>query len=85
MDEEDKLKYPLQEPKKEELERIVSLVRSQIKMSLIGIDIIIENETGRYAIIDMNTFPGRYSIASDELFCIKNHLDSTSNLFPSRL
>ena len=46
-------------PEKERLDRIVKVIRGELGLNLMGIDVIIENETGRYAIIDMNSFPGR--------------------------
>lgn len=58
LDERDQI-YPVREPEKVRLDRIVSVVGDKLGMTLFGIDVIIENETGRYAIIDMNAFPGR--------------------------
>lgn len=46
------------EPVKERLDRIVKVIRGELGLYLMGIDVIIENVTGRYAIIDMNSFPG---------------------------
>lgn len=38
--------------------KLVSVVKQRLGLALFGIDVIIERETGRYAIIDINTFPG---------------------------
>lgn len=40
------------------LQEIVKIFSGKLGLTFYGIDIIIENETSRYAIIDMNTFPG---------------------------
>lgn len=42
----------------ERLQEIVKIFSGKLGLTFYGIDIIIENETSRYAIIDMNTFPG---------------------------
>ncbi|GAV08944.1 hypothetical protein RvY_18562 [Ramazzottius varieornatus] len=39
------------------VQRIVRGVRKQFGLSLIGIDLIVEKASGRYAIIDVNAFP----------------------------
>lgn len=45
-------------PRNEILSKIVKIFSEKLGLTFYGIDIIIENETSRYAIIDMNTFPG---------------------------
>lgn len=55
---EDERSNRIIEPEKERLDRIVKVMFEELGLYLLGIDVIIENETGRYAIIDMNTFPG---------------------------
>ncbi|KAI1284949.1 Inositol-tetrakisphosphate 1-kinase [Halotydeus destructor] len=42
----------------ERVNQIVKTIRNQLGLYLFGIDIIIEQGTGRYAIIDINLFPG---------------------------
>jgi len=37
-------------------------------MSLFGVDIVVENDTNRHAIIDINAYPGKVFL----LFVIKN-------------
>ncbi|KAH9394501.1 Inositol-tetrakisphosphate 1-kinase [Tyrophagus putrescentiae] len=57
-------------PEKERLDRIVKVIRGELGLNLMGIDVIIENETGRYAIIDMNSFPGYDGVDNFlELYC----------------
>lgn len=58
LDANEEIRYPIREPEKERLDRIVKVVSKELGLSLLGIDVIIENKTGRYAIIDMNAFPG---------------------------
>jgi inositol-1,3,4-trisphosphate 5/6-kinase/inositol-tetrakisphosphate 1-kinase len=36
----------------------VTVVRTKLDVALFGIDVIVERATGRFAIIDMNLFPG---------------------------
>lgn len=45
-------------PSDERLNKIVKIFSEKLGLTFYGIDIIIENGTSRYAIIDMNTFPG---------------------------
>lgn len=45
-------------PSNEILSKIVEIFSGKLGLTFYGIDIIIENGTSRYAIIDMNTFPG---------------------------
>lgn len=60
LDEDDVEACDIIEPVKERLDRIVKVIRGELGLYLMGIDVIIENVTGRYAIIDMNSFPGSY-------------------------
>lgn len=49
-------------PKKKILDLIVNEVRTKLGLTLFGIDVIIEKGSGKYAIIDMNVFPGKWLI-----------------------
>lgn len=42
------------------LDIIVSSIRQAFGMDLLGVDVVIENSTGKYAIIDINVCPGIY-------------------------
>lgn len=42
--------------------RIVTVLRDELKMDLLGIDVVIESSTGRYGIIDVNAFPSYDSV-----------------------
>ena len=57
LDEDDSATPPAK-PRAEHLDRMVKVVRGELDVMLFGIDVIIEKRTGRYAIIDMNLFPG---------------------------
>lgn len=46
------------EPDNDVLDVIVSSVRHAFRMDLIGVDVVIANSTGKYAIIDVNVCPG---------------------------
>jgi inositol-1,3,4-trisphosphate 5/6-kinase/inositol-tetrakisphosphate 1-kinase len=50
--------FETRDPEKARLDRIVKVVSNKLGLTLLGIDVIIDNKTGRYAIIDMNAFPG---------------------------
>jgi inositol-1,3,4-trisphosphate 5/6-kinase/inositol-tetrakisphosphate 1-kinase len=43
------------------LREIVSTLREELGMSLLGVDVVVENTTGHHAIIDINAYPG-YSL-----------------------
>lgn len=45
-------------PKYEIFERIVKKIEKIFGLILVGIDVVLENHTGKYAIIDVNAFPG---------------------------
>lgn len=42
------------------LDKIVKAVRKDIGLALMGIDVVVENHTNRYAIIDINAYPGQF-------------------------
>lgn len=56
LDPEDEVQPVKADEKK--LAAIVSTVRRELGMSLLGIDVVVENSTGRHAIIDINAYPG---------------------------
>ncbi|XP_023930685.1 inositol-tetrakisphosphate 1-kinase [Lingula anatina] len=57
MDPEDQ-KNDLIQPRESHLRKITDSIRATLGMDLLGIDVIIEDDTGRYAVIDVNAFPG---------------------------
>jgi len=50
--------YPVIEPDEKKIDQLVSGIQTKLGLELLGIDIIIENGTGRYGVIDANAFPG---------------------------
>jgi len=58
--------YPVMEPDKQKMDYLASAVQQKFGLELLGIDVIIENGTGRYGVIDINAFPG--------IFCILHRL-----------
>ena len=55
--------YPVIEPDEKKIDQLVSGIQTKLGLELLGIDIIIENGTGRYGVIDANAFPGRLAAA----------------------
>jgi inositol-1,3,4-trisphosphate 5/6-kinase/inositol-tetrakisphosphate 1-kinase len=58
------------------INKIAQTVQKLFELNLVGIDIIIDNNTGDYAVIDVNYFPGYEGITdfSTELFHLCQHL-----------
>jgi len=52
------IEHPLIEPDAEKMCLLMSVMQKKFEVDLLGIDVIIENGTGRYAVIDINPFPG---------------------------
>ena len=42
----------------QKLKEIVSTLREELGMSLLGVDVVVDNSTGNHAIIDINAYPG---------------------------
>lgn len=73
-------------PKFEIFEKIVKKVEQIFGLLLVGVDVVVENHTERYAIIDVNGFPGYdgYPNFFDHLVCcIKNQLKNEKTEFES--
>uniref|UniRef100_A0A834VBU6 Inositol-tetrakisphosphate 1-kinase n=1 Tax=Sarcoptes scabiei TaxID=52283 RepID=A0A834VBU6_SARSC len=69
LDEDDKDIHII-EPNHERFEKIIKILSKELELYLFGVDVIIDNETGRYAIIDINSFPGYDGVENYcELFC----------------
>ncbi|XP_013784864.1 inositol-tetrakisphosphate 1-kinase-like [Limulus polyphemus] len=47
-----------------QLEHVVKSIQAELGLALFGIDIICEKNTGRYAVIDINNFPGYDGVAN---------------------
>lgn len=59
MDQDDLSKTPIP-PDQDRLKEIALIIQQQLKMELFGIDVIIDCQSGKYAVIDINAFPGKY-------------------------
>lgn len=78
LDDEDK-NLKRVKPNSRYFKMIVTALRSELGMALFGVDVIIENSTGAYYIIDVNAYPGYdgYPEFFDDLFfCINNQKKS---------
>lgn len=67
------LEGPTFEPDAEKLRSLTIRLQQTFGLDLFGIDVIIENISGRYAIIDINTFPGLFKTNTQVLCCIIAH------------
>ena len=45
-------------PKQEKLDKIVHSIRKVLRLGLFGVDVVVDQSSGRHAIIDVNSFPG---------------------------
>lgn len=57
LDQDDLSKTPIP-PDMDRLKEIARIIQQQLKMELFGIDVIIDCQSGKYAVIDINAFPG---------------------------
>ncbi|KAK2170735.1 hypothetical protein LSH36_1g25006 [Paralvinella palmiformis] len=67
LDEDDMYNSPKVEPDMDCLENLARGLQGKLGLDLIGVDVIIENKTGRYAVVDINAFPG-YENGIDDLY-----------------
>jgi len=65
---EREVEYPIIEPDQQKLLQLSAGIQKRFDLELLGIDVIIENSTGRYAVIDINVFPGALHLLI--VFCI---------------
>lgn len=54
----DKIEGVFERPSDEVIRALSRALRQALGVSLFGIDIIINNQTGQHAVIDINAFPG---------------------------
>lgn len=54
----DKIEGVFERPSDEVIRELSRALRQALGVSLFGIDIIINNQTGQHAVIDINAFPG---------------------------
>jgi len=55
---ESEVDHPVIAPDEKKIDHLVSGIQRKFGLELLGIDVIIENGTGRYGVIDINAFPG---------------------------
>lgn len=56
----DKIEGVFEQPSDEVIRELSRALRQALGVSLFGIDIIINNQTGQHAVIDINAFPGEW-------------------------
>ncbi|ELU11765.1 hypothetical protein CAPTEDRAFT_31605, partial [Capitella teleta] len=56
--EKSELESPFILPDPAQLQKLGLAIQHSLGLDLIGVDVIVENHTGRYAVIDANSFPG---------------------------
>ncbi|PSN35245.1 Inositol-tetrakisphosphate 1-kinase [Blattella germanica] len=78
-----------QRPDAHKLQHIVRELRKELGMALLGIDVVIENGSGRYGIIDINAYPGYdgypnffQSLMNYILEIINNHPRNSDSISP---
>ena len=54
----DKIEGVFERPSDEVIRELSRALRQALGVSLFGIDVIINNQTGQHAVIDINAFPG---------------------------
>ncbi|KAB0350386.1 hypothetical protein FD754_015243 [Muntiacus muntjak] len=71
----DKIEGVFERPSDEVIRELSRALRQALGVSLFGIDIIINNQTGQHAVIDINAFPG-YEGVSEFFTDLLNHIAS---------
>uniref|UniRef100_A0A8C4KDW1 Inositol-tetrakisphosphate 1-kinase n=1 Tax=Dromaius novaehollandiae TaxID=8790 RepID=A0A8C4KDW1_DRONO len=69
----DKIEGVFERPNDDVIREISKALRQALGVSLFGIDIIINNQTGQHAVIDINAFPG-YEGVSEFFTDLLNHI-----------
>uniref|UniRef100_A0A8C0L753 Inositol-tetrakisphosphate 1-kinase n=1 Tax=Canis lupus dingo TaxID=286419 RepID=A0A8C0L753_CANLU len=69
----DKIEGVFERPSDEVIQELSRALRQALGVSLFGIDIIINNQTGQHAVIDINAFPG-YEGVSEFFTDLLNHV-----------
>ncbi|XP_034274258.2 inositol-tetrakisphosphate 1-kinase [Pantherophis guttatus] len=72
----DKIEGVFERPNDDVIRAISKTLRQTLGISLFGIDIIINNQTGQHAVIDINAFPG-YEGVSEFFTDLLNHIATT--------
>ncbi|XP_070609130.1 inositol-tetrakisphosphate 1-kinase [Erythrolamprus reginae] len=72
----DRIEGVFERPNDDVIRAISKTLRQTLGISLFGIDIIINNQTGQHAVIDINAFPG-YEGVSEFFTDLLNHIATT--------
>ncbi|KAJ8308202.1 hypothetical protein KUTeg_013076 [Tegillarca granosa] len=72
LDSEDRGRVPIK-PDVKLLEKLAQLIREECKMELFGFDVIIDCDTKKYAVIDVNAFPG-YEGVDNFIELLRDHI-----------
>lgn len=64
----DKIEGVFERPNDDVIREISKALRQALGVSLFGIDIIINNQTGQHAVIDINAFPGKKGLSAPALW-----------------
>lgn len=64
----DKIEGVYERPNDDVIREISKALRQALGVSLFGIDIIINNQTGQHAVIDINAFPGEKGLSAPALW-----------------
>lgn len=64
----DKIEGVFERPNDDVIREISKALRQALGVSLFGIDIIINNQTGQHAVIDINAFPGKKGLSTPALW-----------------
>ena len=59
-----------QPPNDDVIRELSRSLRQSLAASLFGIDVIINNQTGQHAVIDINAFPGENTVQSEHLLYV---------------
>lgn len=62
----DKIEGVFERPSDEVIRELSRALRQALGVSLFGIDIIINNQTGQHAVIDINAFPGERAVGTGD-------------------
>lgn len=67
----DKIEGVFERPSDEVIRELSRALRQALGVSLFGIDIIINNQTGQHAVIDVNAFPGEQCGLGDPALVVR--------------
>ncbi|KFO56107.1 Inositol-tetrakisphosphate 1-kinase, partial [Corvus brachyrhynchos] len=85
----DKIEGVFERPNDDVIREISKALRQALGVSLFGIDIIINNQTGQHAVIDINAFPGKKGLSTpalgEQVLLLLSHVPEVTQLNHSKL